>query len=278
MKFDPSPASINRDPALLGRYSDSYKMRNMKYQFRPAEGGPASGGQDLTRRCRDQGRRCRSGFTLMELVITMLISPTLALVVGILLVSGNRAWLRTFNSTQSKMRQDAQAVTIAFESTARKTNRLGYTVYEVNGNVFTPAVPKTSDPQEVVFGNAVEFRYWNVDLDKTDSYKVMDVTKIATVYALFYLDGSELKVDYGPYPPGAVPAGGGVRNTSGVTTKVLADNVSTDSNSNVGAFSHTTLNGVGTGCVRINITLTDPEDNESVEVMTAALVRSMWPR
>lgn len=228
-------------------------MRNMKYQF-------------------------RHGFTLMELVIAMLISPMLALVVGILLVSGNRAWLRTFNSAHKKIKQDAQAVTITFENMARKTNRLGYTVYEANGSVFTPAVPKTSNSQEVVFGNAVEFRYWNVGLDKTDSYKVMDVTQTATVYALFYLDGNQLKVDYGPYPPGAVPAGSGVRNTAGVTTKVLADNVSTDSNTNIGAFSHTTLNGVGTGCVRINIILTDPEDNESIKVITAALVRSMWPR
>jgi len=222
--------------------------------------------------------RFRPGFTLMELVITMLISPTLALVVGILLVSGNRAWLRTFNSAHKKIKQDAQAVTIAFESMARKTNRLGYTIYEVNGNVFTAAVPKTSNPQEVVSGNAVEFRYWNVALDKTDSYNVMDVTKTATVYALFYLDGNQLKVDYGPYPPGAIPGGSGSRNASGVTTKVLADNVSTDSNNNVGAFSHTTLNGVGAGCVRINIILTDPQDNESVKVMTAGLVRSMWPR
>ena len=227
-------------------------MRNMKYQF-------------------------RSGFTLMELVIAVLISPMLALVVGILLVSGNRAWLRIFNSTQNEIKQDAQAVTIAFESMARKTNRLGYTIYKVNGNVFTPAVPKTSNPQEVVSGNAVEFRYWNVVLDKTDSYNVMDVTKTATVYALFYLDGNQLKLDYGPYPPGAVPAGGGARNISGVTTKVLADNVSTGSNT-IGAFSHTTLNGVGTGCVRISITLTDPKSDESVRVMTAGLVRSMWPR
>ncbi|MHC4631776.1 MAG: PulJ/GspJ family protein [Planctomycetota bacterium] len=237
----------------------------MKYQFRPAEGGF------------DQGRRCRGGFTLMELVVTMLISPTLALVVGILLVSGNRAWLRTFNATQNEIKQDAQAVTITFEKMARKTNRLGYTIYKVNGNVFAPAVPKTSNPQEVVFGDAVEFRYWNVALDKTDSYNVMDVTKTATAYALFYLDGNQLKLDYGPYPPGAVPAGGGSRNISGVTTKVLADNASTGSNT-ASAFSHTTLNGVGTGCVRINITLTGPEDNESVKVMTAGLVRSMWPR
>ena len=237
----------------------------MKYQFRPAEGGF------------DQGRRCRPGFTLMELVIAMLISPMLALVVGILLISGNRAWLRTFNSTHKKIKQDAQAVTITFESMARKTNRLGYTIYKVNDIGFAPAVPKTSNPQEVVSGNAVEFRYWNVVLDKTDSYNVMDVTKTATAYALFYLDGNQLKLDYGPYPPGAVPGGGGARNTSGVTTKVIADNVSTGSDT-MGAFSHTTLNGVGAGCVRINIILTDPQDNESVKVMTAGLVRSMWPR
>jgi prepilin-type N-terminal cleavage/methylation domain-containing protein len=227
-------------------------MRNMKYQFRP-------------------------GFTLMELVIAMLISPMLALVVGILLVSGNRAWLRSFNSAHKEIKQDAQVVTITFESMARKTNRLDYTIYNVFGNVFTPAVPKTSNPQEVVSGNAVEFRYWDVALDKTDSFNVMDVTKTATAYALFYLDGNQLKVDYGPYPPGAVPAGGGARNTSGVTTKVLADNASTGSNT-ASAFSHTTLNGVGTGCVRISIILTDPVDNESVKVMTAGLVRSMWPR
>ena len=237
-------------------------MRNMKYEFRwfPQGGDP-------------------SGFTLMELVITMLISPILALVVGILLVSGNRAWLRTYNSAQNKIKQDAQAVTITFESMARKANRLNYTIYDVTGSTFTPAKPKTSNPQEVVSGDAVEFRYWDVELDKTDSYKLMDVTKTATAYALFYVDGGQLKVDYGPYPPGAVPgSGGGSRNASGVTTKVLADNVSTDSNNNVGAFSHITLNGAGTGCVRINITLTDPEDGESVKVMTATLVRNIWPR
>ena len=81
------------------------------------------------------------------------------------------------------------------------------------------------------------------------------------------------------YPPGAVPDGGGSRNTSGVTTKLLlAENVSTNKDSKVGAFSHTTLNGVGQGSVRINVILTDPEDNESINVMTATLMRNIWPR
>jgi hypothetical protein len=127
-----------------------------------------------------------------------------------------------------------------------------------------------------VSGNAVEFRFWDVELDETDSHKVMDVTKTATAYALFYLKDGQLKVDYGPYPPGAVPAGGGNRNTSNITTTVFAENVSTDPG--IGAFSHTTLNGVGQGSVRINITLTDPADGESIKVMTATLMRNIWPR
>jgi hypothetical protein len=55
----------------------------------------------------------------------------------------------------------------------------------------------------VVSGDAVEFRYWDVDLDASDSHDLMDVTKTATAYALFYLDGDRLKVDSDPYPPGA---------------------------------------------------------------------------
>jgi len=140
-------------------------------------------------------------------------------------------------------------------------------------------LPITSDPEEVVSGDAVEFRYWDVGFDKADTQNLLDVTKMATAYALFYLDGDKLKVDYGPYPPGAVPDGGGSRNTSGVTTKLLlAENVSTNKDSKVGAFSHTTLNGVGQGSVRINVILTDPEDNESINVMTATLMRNIWPR
>jgi hypothetical protein len=73
-----------------------------------------------------------------------------------------------------------------------------------------------------------------------------------------------------------VPAGGGGRNAANVTTRILAENVTTDPN--IGTFSHTTLNGVGQGCVRINITLTDPEDGEAVRVVTATMMRNIWPR
>jgi len=217
-----------------------------------------------------------SGFTLVELSITIVIFLILTLVVGVLLVSGNRAWLQTLASANKQGKQDAMAASIAFGSMGRKSNRLSYTVYEVSGNNLTPAKPKTKNPTEVVWGDAVEFRYWDVPLDKTDSYGVVDVEKLATAYALFYLDGDELKVDYGPYPPGAAPAGGGARNTAGVTTTVLAENVSTETEK--GAFGHTTLNGMGQGAVRIDVTLTDPADEQTLKVMTATLMRNIWPR
>ena len=229
--------------------------------------------------CSESGK-FRSGVSLIELIVTMAISSMLVLVVGVLLVSGQRSWQKTYDSANKQIKQDAQAVTSAFGSVGRKSNRLGYTIYDISGVTFTPAEPQTSDPEEVVSGDSVEFRYWDVELDEEDTEDLMDVTKEATAYALFYLDDDQLKVDYGPYPPGGIPDGGGSRYTNGVTTIVLAENASADSdpNTSVGVFSHTTLNGVGRGCVRINIILTDPEDGEAIKVMTAAFMRNMWPR
>ena len=233
--------------------STRYQKRNRKYEF-------------------------RFGLTMIELLVAMLMNIVVILAVGTLLVGGTRAWLNTFDSANKQMKLDALGTTVAFGSMGRRANRLGYTIYKVNGGTFTPAVPVTSDPQEVVSGDAVEFRYWDVALDSTDSYNLLDVTKTATAYAFFYLDDDTLKVDYASYPPAAVPAGGGSRNTAGVTTRILAENVSTDPNSTVDAFSHTTINGIGQGSVRINVVLTDPEDNESIRVMTATLMRNIWPR
>jgi len=230
-------------------------------------------------RCQIRNRKYefRTGLTLIEMAVAMTLNMIVLLAAGVLLVGGNRVWLDTFNSAHANIKQDALAVTLEFGSMGRKANRLNYTVYEIDGGTFIPAVPITSQPQEVVSGDAVEFTYWDVELDETDSQDLLDVTKTATAYALFYLDGNQLKIDYGPYPPGAVPEGGGRRNYAGVTTRVLAENVSTEGSS-LGAFSHTMLNGVGQGSVRINIILTDPEDAKSINVMTATLVRNIWPR
>jgi hypothetical protein len=235
----------------------------------------------------------------------MVIGVTLILAVGALIVGGQRAWNNTYASAHKKIKEDAQAVTITFGSMGRRSNRnhtptdlahSGYVLYKVNGGNFTPAVPLTI-LQEVVSGDAVEFRYWDVPLNETDSHKLLDVKKTATAYALFYIDDTDvknkkLKVDHGPYdPPGGhpgavVPASSGVRNTVGITTIVLAEHVSLAAGSS-GAFSHTTTNsgvvngvviGKGHGSVRINIVLTDPDDGETIKVMTSTMLRNIWPR
>jgi Tfp pilus assembly protein PilV len=228
---------------------------------------------------RNRRYKFRSGLTLIELIIAMTINLMVVLAIGALLVGGNRAWQHSYNSANKKLKQDALATTMAFGSMGRKANRLNYTIYKGDGSNFIPALPQTKDPQEVVSGDAVEFRYWDVELDKADSYNLMDVNKTATAYAFFYIDGDQLKVDYGSYPPGAVPEGGGTKNASSVTTEVLlAEHVSVDKDSTAGAFSHTTVGGTGQGSVRINIVLTDPTDNETIKVMTATLMRNIWPR
>jgi len=227
---------------------------------------------------RSQSRKLNRGVTLIESIIASVVSVTVVLSIGVLVVGGNRAWQNTYNSANKKIKQDADAIVIAFGSMGRRANRLNYFIYEGSGSTFTPALPQTANPEEVVSGDAVEFRYWDVELDEADSHGLIDFEKMATAYTLFYLDGDSLKVDYGPYPPGAVPANGGARNMTGVRTVVLAENVSADPNSDAGLFSHTTLNKIGQGSVRINCLLTDPEDGEIINVKTSTFLRNIWPR
>jgi hypothetical protein len=221
------------------------------------------------------GGQVRSGTTLVELAITMVIGAMLTFAVGMLLAGAQRTWNRTYNSVNNKAIQDAKAAMITFGVVGRKANRTDYILYALNGSTYNPAQPQTAD-QEVVIGDAVEFRYWDVELDTSDSHQLVDVSKTATAYGFFYIDDGELKVDYGPYPPGAIPEGGGIRNTTGVTTLILAENVTVDPN--IPTFSHTTIGGVGQGSVRIGVTLTNPEDGKTVTLMTATLTRNIWPR
>lgn len=224
----------------------------------------------------DKSRKFRSGVTMVELIITLAITSVIVLVVGVLLASGQRAWHQGYDSAHKQIKQDALIIPLTFARIAKKANRLNYIIYNVHGEAFTPSTPPGLDPEELVSGDAVEFRYWDVELDAEDTHGLLDVTKTATAYAIFYLDGDQLKVDYGPYPPGAVPDGSDHKITSNATTTILAENVTTAGD--IGAFSHTTLNGIGQGCVRINITLTDPEDGDSIDVTTATLIRNIWPR
>jgi hypothetical protein len=214
---------------------------------------------------------------MVELVIAMALSMIVVMAIATLLASGHQSWQRIFNTVHGDIKTQAQDIMLTFSAVGRKSNTKDYHLYTQNGNNFTPAIPTGAQAEEVVTADAVEFRYWDLPLNQSDSHNLMDTSKTATAYALFYLDDDELKVDYGPYPPGAVPSGGGSRNTTNVVTKVLAENVSTDPNSGVGPISHTTINGLGQGCVRINLILTDPVDGQTVDVMTSVMPRNKWP-
>jgi len=218
----------------------------------------------------------RPGMAMVELIITGTIALVLISAVGVLLDGGNRAWLHTYAVMNSEREADAKAIVAAFGSIGRRSNRASYVLYRIDRGLFTPVQPDPSRPQSVLAGDAVEFRCWDVELDASDSHHVMDADRAATVYELFYVEDGRLKVDEGPYPPGAVPAGGGAKNLMGVSTRVLAENVTPDAT--VGPFSHTTQAGVGQGCVRLNLILTDPASGDTTRVMAAALMRNIWPR
>ena len=204
------------------------------------------------------------------------IAVVLCFAVGALLDGGNRIWLRTYESAHGQKREEARAIKAAFGSVGRQANRTSYVLYRIERGRFIPVLSDPSKAEAVVAGDAVEFRYWDVDLDASDSHGVMDVDQIATAYALFYVEDEQLKVDYGPYPPGAVPSTGRARNTTGVTTIVLAENVTVDADQK--PFSHTASAGVGQGSVRLNVTLTDPENGATTRIVTGVLMRNIWPR
>jgi hypothetical protein len=213
---------------------------------------------------------------MVELIVSSMVATILVITVGLLLSGNHRAWLRTYESVHGSTPENTEIIIATFGSIGRRANRASYCLYDISQGLFTPAVPQSGHPDGVVSGDAVEFRYWDVPLDQTDSHGLMDAFKLATAYALFYLDGHRLKVDYGTYPPGAVPAGGGARNTTGVTTVVLAENVDADGANS--PFSHSTVASEGQGSVRLDVILTNPDTGETTKVMTSALMRNIWPR
>jgi hypothetical protein len=219
----------------------------------------------------------RSGVTLIELVVAAAISLILVLVIGILLVGGQRFWLQTYGDSQKQIKQDAQAIMIKFGSMGRKSNsissgvRQGYKIYTSYSST-TPA--PTDSSTLIATGNAAEFGYWNYDWDAVgfNPTTVMDKNKPCTDYIEFYLAGSTFKAEYGTYD----------YDHSGqkvpVRTEILAQNASAGT-AGMGVFSHTTdISGNGNGCVRISLKLTDPNSGEVITIKTATLLRVVWPR
>ena len=213
-------------------------------------------------------RKFKTGMTLVELIIGVIASLIVLLTVAVLLISGNRSWNKAFSYAHSGIRLNAIETMIAFGVSGRKANKSDYKLYKKEGEAYVPVLPSsTEDPEEVVFGDAVEFRYWDAELNAS----FMDTTITGTAYMLFYVEDGKLKIDYGNYPPGGIDSSGNRRSPS--STRMLARNVQS------AVFSHTTKNaaGDGKGCVKLDMQLYDPNEEHKITVKTATLMRNVWP-
>ncbi len=211
-----------------------------------------------------------AGLTLVELIIGVVASIIVLLSVAILLVSGHKGWNYAFNYANGPVQVNAIETMITFGSMGRRSNKSDYKLYQsdVEGTSYSVVLPSsTEDPEEVVFGDAVEFRYWDTDLN--DGFMDTDIT--GNAYILFYVEDGKLMVDRGTYPPGGIDSSG--YKLDGLSTQVLAENVE------FAEFSHTTKNiaGDGKGCVKLNMRLYDEEEDQGITIKTATLMRNVWP-
>jgi prepilin-type N-terminal cleavage/methylation domain-containing protein len=115
------------------------------------------------------------GLTLLELMITMLLSSLVMLAVGIVLLDSTKGFRVMYERAQSPVVSDAYATRAAFDTTVRK-----------------------SSIRECIVGGAggsLEVYYYSdtavADLDR---------------YARFYLSGTEVRVDYGSLQAGTLTA------------------------------------------------------------------------
>jgi prepilin-type N-terminal cleavage/methylation domain-containing protein len=210
----------------------------------------------------------KTGFTLIEMIMAMAASLILFLAVAILTSTGQRNWSKTYKTNNSELQVGTISATTALGAFGRKANKTDYRLYKLVNGKYQRAVP-ANEPEEVVIGDAVEFRYWDTEL----SADIMTTAKTATAYVLFYLQNGDLKTDYGPYPPGGVSAAGNRIIGNDVATVTLIRNVTAVE------FSHTTQNmaGDGKGCVRMKLTATDPVTGNPKVILAATLMRNTWP-
>jgi hypothetical protein len=216
----------------------------------------------------------RNGFTLIELVIAIATGLIVMLTVAVLVQSGYQSWNRTYNTANSDVRLNSLNVITALGSFGRKSNKKDYYVYHVTGTNFARVIPAVN-PDEILIGQAVELRYWGTELDAD----MLTPTSSADSYALFYLEGTDLKLDisdsaHGGAGPPAISAAGHRNNGAGLNTVVLANNVASVE------FSHTTIDmaGDGNGCVRMKLIINDPQDGRVKTFLAATYLRNVWPQ
>jgi hypothetical protein len=209
----------------------------------------------------------KNGYTLIEVVIAMAAGFMVMLTVGMLVQSGHISWNKSYDAANCDSRLDSLSAVKAFGSFGRKSNKKDYYVYSVSGPIFTRVTP-VAQPEEILTGQAVEFRFWSHELD----VDMLTPSSSTDSYALFYLEDGQLMLDIGNRPPGAInPAG---HKIEAGDTVVLANHVISVE------FSHTTIDmaGDGNGCVRMKMIINDPADGQSKTFLAATYLRNIWPQ
>lgn len=217
----------------------------------------------------------RRGFTLIEVTVVIAIAAIPLLAFGILMSGSARAWHRIYDDLLSDARVDAYVVMASLQQFGRRANLLRYNVHRITGSAFTKAQPVTG--QSYAFGQALELLYWDEPFDPTDlDTAIIELDNTGTHYALYYLEGRQLKVDFGRVVNGIGGVHNNTRNTANlVETRILSENV--DIQRNVNIFNHAVSAGQGSGCINTDLTLTD-ENGITVEVKFSTLIRLAWPR
>jgi prepilin-type N-terminal cleavage/methylation domain-containing protein len=214
-------------------------------------------------------------FSLIEMMVAIAIVAIPILAVGILLSGASRGWEKIYEDTNSPVRQDAMAIMASLQNFGRQANICNYQVYTIKTGVYAIAVPPNG--QTTAIGQAVEFRYWQDTFNPAaPAANLLDTNNTGTHYTLYYLDGTELKVDFGKVVNGIGGVNGGARQTANIiSSQTLARDV--DLVNTTQLFSHTVVGGQGNGCINTELTLTNV-DKISIEIKFATMLRAAWPR
>ncbi len=219
-------------------------------------------------------RTKHKALSLLELIVAMGMVSILILASGVLLVGGNRSFRQVYSSIHDPIQQDSRALTSAFGAIARKSNRTNYVVYEIDDGYFIEAAPDRGET--MASGQAVEFRYWDKPFyELVQGMDQMNVEDTGTQYALFYLSGDSICVDYGDVVDTVGGVHNGLRRTDNVFTQRLAENIDIEVNTDI--FSHELVSGTGNGCVCLNVTFKNQQE-KTVDVKMASLLRVVWPQ
>ena len=201
------------------------------------------------------------GFTLLELMTTIIITVIPISVVGILLVGGQHNWNQTYLSVNKQIKIDAQTAATVFSEIGRNASRSESVIMSESGEESIPEITEV----DFLSGQVVEFRFWQPRPVGKGSRSNPRPADQPTDYARVYRNPEDntLNVDYGPYP---------YRTRIVASTRVLARNVVSLE------FNQMGFNGVKQGCIRMNLVLSENEEEVESEgnitVMATALMRN----